>query len=109
MPFILLGSVLAVILLIMLISIHFDSNRPFFRLVQVGDRFVIQYRKWLVLWRTYTLASGEPAVFYNKNEAEGMITTLVTRRKETKSIDKLSSKRIIVHNYSVNGKYMSKK
>ena len=107
--FILIGFVLIFILFILLASIYFDSNRPFFRLVQVNDKFVIQYRKYFVLWRTYTLQSGEPAVYYNQTEAEGMINTLVNRRKETKSIDRLGGKKVIVHNYSDKGSYMGKK
>ena len=109
MTFLLIGGVLVVILLILLGSIYLDSNRPFFRLVQVNDKFAIQYRKAYVLWRTYTLQSGEPAIFYSQTEAEGFINTLVERRNSTKSIDKLGAKRTIIHNYSDKGSYMGKK
>lgn len=111
MPFIFLGAVLSVILFILLISIYIDGRRPFYRLVKMGDRYIIQYRKWWILWRTYTLVNtGEPAVYYVQTEAEDMIQTLVERRKTTRNLDKrVSGSKIEVFNYSDTGKRMGKK
>lgn len=109
MPFIFLGAVLTVILVILLISIYIDGRRPFFRLIKMGDRYIIQYRKWHILWRTYTLSSGEPAVYYIQTEAEDMIQKLVERRKVTRNLDKrVSGSKIEVYNYSDTGKRMGK-
>ncbi len=44
-----------VVLIILLISVFTSGKRPFFRLIKAGEKYIIQYRKYWVLWRTYTI------------------------------------------------------
>ncbi len=101
--------VMAIILGIMLISIWWEQKRPFFRLVYDGDKYIIQYRKWLWLWRTYILTvSGKAAVYYSRPEAEEQIKVLVERRKANQSLDRISSAKLQVINYSDEGKLLGR-
>lgn len=105
----LLLTVLAIVLGVLLLSIWMESKRPFFRLVYDGDKYIIQYRKWWAIWRTYLLSlSGEPAVYYSRTEAEDMIKTLVERRRMNQNLDKISSSKLQVINYTDEGKLMGR-
>lgn len=105
-----IGGVMIAVLLILLASIFTTSNKPYYRLIKAGDKYVIQYRRLLWLWKTYTIPNtGEPAVYYVQAEAEDMIKTLVERRKTTRSLDKLRGSTIQVFEYSENGTIMNKK
>jgi len=101
--------VLIIVLAVMLGSLYLDSQRPFYRLVKSGNKYIIQYRKVMVLWRTYTLTNGEAAVYYVQTEAEAMIKTLVERRKTTKSLDRLGRRGVEIIEYSDSGQMMRKK
>jgi len=101
--------VIAVVLAVMLASIWIEGKRPYFRLVYDGAKYIIQYRRWLWIWRTYQLTlSGDPAVYYSRIEAEDMIKTLVERRRMNQSLDKISSSKLQVINYTEEGKLMGR-
>ncbi len=109
-----IGGIMIIVLLILVLSIFlepiFSYKRPFFRLVFAKDQYIIQYRKFLWKWETYTIpGTGEPAVYYSKSEAEGMIKTLVDRRNKTNDLNKLTAKKVEVFEYDTKGNQTAKK
>ena len=105
-----LAVVLIIILIILLTSVYAGGKRPFFRIVKAGDKYIIQYRKYVYLWRTYTIPNtGEPAVYYSLMEAEEMISVLVERRHTTKTLNAIPTSKIEIFEYTEKGSIMNKK